>query len=238
MRRRGAYRKFVCTLFTGFVFVIFVSPPGSAQPSGLVAAYSFSEGSGTTVSDSSGNNHTGTISGALWTSQGKYGNALSFDGVNDWVTVNDTPALDLVSGMTLEAWIRPTALKGWRTVILKEQYNSLAYASYANTSANQPSGEVAAPTSKDVRGPTQLPLNTWTHFAVTYDQTALRIYVNGAQVAGKAVTGDIVSSAGPIRIGGNQVWGEFFSGLIDEVRIYNRALSASEIQADMNAAGP
>ena len=60
----------------------------SATPAGLVAAYSFNAGSGTSVADASGNGHTGTISGATWSTQGKFGNALSFNGVNDWVTVN------------------------------------------------------------------------------------------------------------------------------------------------------
>lgn len=58
----------------------------------------------------------------------------------------------------------------------------------------------------------------------------------GAQVASRAVSGNLVSSSGPLRIGGNAVWGEWFKGLIDEVRIYNRALSASEISSDMNTA--
>ena len=59
------------------------------EPPGLVAAWSFNAGSGTTAADVTGSGRTGTISGAAWTTQGKYGSALSFDGVNDWVTVAD-----------------------------------------------------------------------------------------------------------------------------------------------------
>jgi hypothetical protein len=62
------------------------------------------------------------------------------------------------------------------------------------------------------------------------------VYVNGVQVASKAVSGIIASTTNPLHIGGNSVWGEFFAGKIDEVRIYNRVLSQTEIQADMNAA--
>jgi len=63
--------------------------------------------------------------------------------------------------------------------------------------------------------------------------------VNGVQASSQAVTGNIVTSTGSLRIGGNTIWTEYFSGLIDEVRIYNRALSAGEIQTDMNTAvGP
>ena len=54
-----------------------------------MAAYSFEEGSGTALADATGKGHTGTISGATWTTAGRYGGALSFDGVNDWVTIAD-----------------------------------------------------------------------------------------------------------------------------------------------------
>jgi hypothetical protein len=69
--------------------------------------------------------------------------------------------------------------------------------------------------------------------ATSYDGTTQRLYVNGVQVASRAQTGATKISASPLRIGGDSVWGEYFQGLIDEVRVYNRALSASEIQADM-----
>jgi hypothetical protein len=64
----------------------------------------------------------------------------------------------------------------------------------------------------------------------------VRLYVNGTQVATGAVSGALMNSAGALRIGGNTVWGEWFSGLIDEVRVYERALSATEIQADRDRA--
>ena len=71
-------------------------------------------------------------SGPTWTTAGKYGNALSFDGVNDLVTVADANSLDLTNGMTLEAWVRPTALgNNWRTALMKESSGSLSYALYA-----------------------------------------------------------------------------------------------------------
>jgi len=80
---------------------------------------------------------------------------------------------------------------------------------------------------------TALPLNIWTHLAFSYDGATLRLYINGVQVGTQALTGPIAASTGSLRIGGNAVWGEYFKGLIDEVRIYNRALSAGEILADM-----
>jgi hypothetical protein len=82
--------------------------------SGLVAAYGFNEGSGTTVIDASGNGNTGTISGASWVTSGKYGTALSFNGTNNWVTIPDNASLDLTTGMTVEAWVNPNSLSGRR----------------------------------------------------------------------------------------------------------------------------
>jgi chitodextrinase len=206
----------------------------AAQPSGLAAAYSFDAGSGAEAADASGMGNTGAISGAGWTTQGRYGNALSFDGVDDWVTVNDAASLDLTTGMTLEAWLFPTALSGWQTAVLKEQSGHLAYAMYANTDGGQPSGEVFTTSGSSVRGPASLPLNAWTHVAVTYDGAVLALYVSGTLVASGAASGSITTTTGALRIGGNGVWGEYFQGLIDEVRIYNRALTAGEIQTDMN----
>jgi hypothetical protein len=79
-----------------------------------------------------------------------------------------------------------------------------------------------------------LPANTWTHLAASYGGGQLRIYVDGAQVAAQSLSGNIVASNGALRIGGNAVWPEWFGGLIDEVRIYNRALTQAEIQTDRN----
>src|ERR1700730_13846652 len=95
-----------------------------AAPAGLVAAYAFGEGAGTTVADLSGNGNNGTLSNATWTTAGKYGNALSFNGSNARVNVNDSPSLRLSSGMTLEAWVDPTAVNSnWRDVVYKGNDN-------------------------------------------------------------------------------------------------------------------
>jgi hypothetical protein len=61
------------------------------------------------------------------------------------------------------------------------------------------------------------------------------LFVNGTQVSSQTMAGSITASTGALRIGGNTVWGEYFAGLIDEVRIYNRALTAAELTTDMNA---
>ena len=76
---------------------------------GLVMGFGFEEVSGAAVTDSSGRGNVGTVSGAARVTGGRFGRALSFDGVDDWVTVADSASLDLTSGMTLEAWVRPDA---------------------------------------------------------------------------------------------------------------------------------
>jgi hypothetical protein len=202
---------------------------------GLVAAYGFNEGSGTTVTDSSGRGNNGTISAATWTTAGHSGNALSFNGTNSWVTVNDAASLDLTTGMTVEAWVKLTTVSGWRAVIIKETTGGLAYGLYANTNLNRPAGVIHTSTDVNLYGTAALVANTWAHLATTYDGANLRLYVNGVQVASQAFTGSMPISASPLRIGGDSVWGEFLSGVIDDVRVYNRALAGAEIQADMNA---
>jgi hypothetical protein len=199
---------------------------------GLVAAYGFEEGAGTTVGDASGSGNTGTISGATWTA-GHSGTALSFDGINDWVTIADAASLDLTTGMTLEAWVNPANINTWRTVVLKETLGGLAYALYSSNDFGLPAGFVRIGQDVGATNLTSIPLNTWTHLAVTYDGTTLRLFVNGVQGAATVAGGSIAQSAEVLRIGGNAVWNEFFNGRIDDVRIYRRALSAAEIQQDM-----
>ena len=222
-------------------------PPPPPPGSGLVLALGFNEAAGaTSTSDASGLGNHGTLREAQFVA-GKFGNGLSFDGANDWVTVADAASLDLTTGMTIEAWVRPAAMSGWETILMKQRgTGDMAYALYANDGAPQ-SGGVAAPAGyvgasgahQAIRGTSALPAGQWVHLAVTYDRTSLKIYVNGALAATRAQTGQIVVSGAVLRIGGNNSFtGEFFAGLIDEVRVYNRALSLAEIQSDMTTPIP
>jgi glucose/arabinose dehydrogenase len=214
----------------------FDTPPPST---GLVAAYGFNEGSGTTVADLSGHNHPGTLSGPAWSTAGHAGNALSFDGVNDSVTVADHAELRMTNAMTLEAWVRPSALGGaWRTVLFKEQPGQMTYALYANTDTGKPTAQAYAGGERDARGTVALPVNAWSHLAATYDGTTVKLFVNGVQAATKAGGGAMATSTRPLKIGGNSVFGEWFAGLIDDVRVYNRALTATDIQTDLGRPAP
>ena len=88
-----------------------------------------------------------------------------------------------------------------------------------------------APTT--VRRGRALPLNQWSFLAATYDGSTLKLYLNGTQIDSQAVSGSITTTTNPLRIGGD--WAaEMFTGLIDNVRIYNGALSQAAIQSDMN----
>ena len=205
--------------------------------SSLVAAYGFNEGTGTRASDSSGKGNNGVVSGATWATAGRFGKALSFNGVNSWVTVNDSTSLDLTTSMTLEAWVYPTAAQlGWANVIMKEQSGASVYYLASNSDSNVPAGGVyVGGAERSLLGKSALPINTWTHVATTYDGATQKFYMNGVLVSSRTQTGAIQTSTGALRIGGNSIWGEYFKGLIDDVRIYSRAMTNSEIQADMLA---
>jgi hypothetical protein len=155
---------------------------------------------------------------------------LVFNGTNALVTINDAASLRLTTGMTLEAWVNPSApTNAWQAVIYKAQDNYCLAATTSNASRPGACG-IAGP----IYGTAALAANTWAHLAATYDGATLRLYVNGAQVWSVAQTGSVLTSANPLQIGADSLRGNFFTGIIDEVRIYNRALSQAEIQTDMN----
>jgi glucose/arabinose dehydrogenase/PKD repeat protein len=210
--------------------LLLVSLPSASlgQSAGLVAAYAFDEGSGTSTADASGSGNTGAIGSATWTGQGRFGNALTFNGQNARVTVNDSASLDLTSAMTLEAWVFPTAGGGWRDVVYKA---TNAY--YLMGSSDQGTPVAGVSSTGTLYGPSPLPLNTWTHLAATYEGTTMRLYVNGTQVASRPLAGGIAASSLPLTIGGDAVFGQPFAGRIDEVRVYNVPLNQDQIQADM-----
>jgi hypothetical protein len=208
------------------------APAWGAPPApGIVAAYSFDEGLGTTAVDASGNGHAGTVVGASWTPGGRHGGALSFDGSSNYVGLGGLGTF-YQSGFTLQAWVQKATTKNDVAVVgtwagsgpmiwvdhLASRYHLTLDGGLSNylDSGHNP---VTA---------------TWQHLAATYDGSTARFYIDGTQVASRAVGGGA---------GNSDVWrigayggspGGFFDGLIDDVRIYNRALTAGEIQTDMN----
>jgi hypothetical protein len=198
-----------------------------------VAAYSFNEGTGTTVADSSGNGNNGTIANAAWTSSGKYGNALVFNGSNALVTIADAASLHLTTAMTLEAWVNPsTVSSAWRDVIYKGNDNY--YLEGSTPSSLPATGGTFGTTGENVYGTTALTANSWAHLAATYDGATLQLYVNGTQIASVARTGSLATSTNPLQIGGDSIYGQYFTGAVDEIRVYSVALTQAQIQSDMN----
>jgi hypothetical protein len=202
----------------------------NVTPTGLVAYWKFDEGSGTTVSDSSGNGNTGTLmNGPLWTA-GRVGNALYFDGIDDNITVPDFNTLDLSGSFTLSAWVNPVSTFTDFRSILAKNYKYYLYASAAGFCGDgSPLGGFFEGQDITVCQPSPLPTNTWTHLTVTYNGSTLTLYRNGVAVATSNVSVTRSSATGTLQIGASQ-YGEYFNGFIDEVRIYNRALSGTEIQ--------
>ena len=227
---RMSLRLIVCSLLVAPLLL--VAQAASPAPPGLVAAFGFDAGSGTTVADQSGAGNNGTAANTTWAASGKYGKALQFNSTNSLVTVPDAASLHLTTGMTLEAWVNPSTVNAnWRDVIYKGNDNYYLEATSSNASKPD-AGLIAGGTYGDAYGSAALPANTWSFLAETYDGSTLRLYVNGTQVGSVAHTGSIATSTNPLQIGGDSIYGQHFVGLIDEVRVYNTALTAAQIQTD------
>ena len=211
--------------------LVSVTVQNVATAPGLVAAFGFDEGNGATLTDRTGSNH-GTITGAAWTT-GKYGSALSFNGVNTLVTIPDSPSLHLTNGVTVEAWVKPASTNtGWRDIVYRADDNYMLDLNGLTVYG----GVTVSGSASLISSAANIPVNVWSHLAMTYDASTLKVYVNGVLSDSMARTGNISASTSPLTIGGDLVYGQFFHGAIDEVRVYNRALTQTEITTDMNAA--
>ncbi|PJB98844.1 MAG: hypothetical protein CO078_00660 [Candidatus Nealsonbacteria bacterium CG_4_9_14_0_8_um_filter_36_17] len=188
---------------------------------GLAASWAMDEGNEGYIYDSSGNNSTGTISGAAWTTSGKYGSALSFDG-NDYVNLG-SPASLAVANTTIEAWIKPSSVSGYYLIYGLKNLPKL----YINSSGKLELYNAAAAN-------TVLTPNVWTHVVVTSDGTNVRYYVNGVP-DGTVAHAAWSTTPSQVKIGQDPAGTtQNFLGLIDEVRIYSRALTQEEITAAYN----
>ncbi len=214
---------------------------------GLVGYWKFDETSGTSAADSSGSGNTGTVNGgAVWTT-GKTNGALSFDGVNDLVNAGSASSLDDLTSFTYSAWVYKTAQDG--AIISKRNPYSGSGKYFAVDSAGGANGikfTVDRSSSMAFAGNANvLPSNAWYFVAATYSSIdGPRIYVNGTEISystrlvgSGSETSDAASS---LTIGSAYNTPAYlFSGKIDEVRIYSRVLSASEVSELYTAsAGP
>ncbi len=215
-----------------------------AAVSGLVAEWHF-DGS---AQDTSGSGNNGTINGATFV-QGISGQALSFDGVDDMVVVPHSPSLSLEK-YTMEAWIKRDLNEEFgplETILIKRYEQSWMDNYQLNI---YPSGKVYASSySPDIwswfslESDRNISAGDWYHIAATYDRSTLKIYINGV------LDNSVNKQYSPYQnnfqlVIGRACWGDpclfkpsnpSFNGIIDEVRLYNRALSDSEIKAEYDA---
>jgi hypothetical protein len=190
----------------------------------LLGYWAFDETSGQVAADSSGEGNNGAATGITWVT-GHTGGAASFSGAASYVTVAESVSLDPYQ-ITIAAWINPVDWAGNRRIVQKgsldNQYRLLA----ENNLLKLDLAGVGTVT-------TALPaVATWTHVAGTYDGAAVRLYVNGLQVASTPATAPMTATTDPLQIGTKgpgSAAGDHFNGLLDEVRLYGRALSAAEI---------
>lgn len=181
--------------------------------------------------DVSGYENHGTVQGARLTNDrhGAARSAYGFDGIDDRITIPDDPTLNFNEAMTVAAWARPASAK--RGSILNKAYAPVTWrldftgAGYQFTAAF-PNGRWGQ--NVPVFAPADIA--TWTHVVGVYTGDQVQIFLNGALVATKDASGRLQQSTRPIVIGNHPDW-EAFDGRIDEVRLYNRALSPDEIRS-------
>jgi chitodextrinase len=244
---RNAHRVIGVVLTLLAVFVTHVGLGGSTRALasdtvGLVAAYNFDEGSGATLTDQSGNGNNGTLAnGPTWTT-GRYGGALSFGGTNASVSIGDLNALDGLVAVTYSAWIRTTATDE-RHVVNKSACTGTTNDGPAELGVNFfTAGKANFVIYKTGGGPNYYSVTSavkvndgvWHHIAGTYDGSALHLYVDGIDSGSTPAPNiTLTSTARGVEIG-SCASSYFWNGSIDDLRLYSRALTQAEVQADMN----
>lgn len=156
---------------------------------------------------------------------GKIGQALSFDGSTSCVTTD--LSLNMMTGFTLAGWIYPRSYAGGSGIFGQNDVAEFGFTSDGDLKGwTDPGGNVVG---------SSVSLNHWHHVAFAADLTSEALYLDGAQVASQSLsTGGFGSSSYYFNIGGCGIWsasGDYFQGMIDDVRVYNRMLSDDEIHA-------
>ncbi|MDB6078194.1 MAG: hypothetical protein JWO82_1941 [Akkermansiaceae bacterium] len=215
-----------------------VSGEGTLQ--NLLGWWRFNESDGTAASDNSGGGGLGSLTAPLptWTNAGKLDGAITFSGViGQSVTVNDAPILNPTSGITISSWIYPTAWNsGANARIMQKGASDNQYRLLVENGVFK----FHAAGVGTLTNATLPALNTWTHVAGTYDGNTMRLYYNGVVVASAAATGPISTTGDPLYIGTKSAVagaGNHFIGRIDDVKLFGRGLSTSEIQTLAAQAG-
>src|SRR6267143_362930 len=225
------------------------APSLSASPVLPTATYGFNEGSGNTTADASGNANMGTLSGPSWTTAGRYGSALSFNGTNAYVEAANSNSLNPGTAATFSAWVNVLAASANISSVVNkwsqtsdDEYRFGLDSSNRLTFAWQTTGGNVwgRPSYNIVSGNAQVPLGTWTYITVVRNGPAISFYINGnldASFGAAADANPFRSGIDTVRIGGQNrgAASRVLNGMIDEVRMYNQALTPTQIQGDMNA---
>ncbi len=209
---------------------------------GLLAHWEFDDGSGTTARDSSGNGHDGTLKGdPKWVAGIIGSGALSLDGSDGLVEAPHHASLNLTDTLTITAWVKLHDLGTYYFIVCKQPSGTARdnypgnyeFRTEANTGAlqfghQQAEGEVYVFYTSTMR----IVAGQWYHVAVAFTKGGMvEFYVDGAPAGSAAQTTNFgVLNNEPIRIGGRKDGYSFFNGLLDDVQIYNRALSAGQVQ--------
>ena len=209
--------------------------------SDLVGWWKFDEGSGTVAYDSSGNVHDGNLTnGPTWTN-GKIGGALSFDGVDDFVVVNSSPELSLRNNFTLSAWLKINVKVNDSSdqIIIRKGNVDYDFKIYGqnrdlyNRGILEFGGNTGSLYVRWIKSSQSFTNNTWTHVIGIYLKEKLVLNINGQKMKEQTTSGKFGFSSSKLFLGGKTDGSSLF-GLIDDVRIYDRALSAAEVQALYN----
>lgn len=193
-----------------------------SNPLGLVSLWTGDRD----AKDVIGGNDGVMINGAEAGVPGQVGGAFSFDGDDDSVSVASNPVFDLTNALTMEAWIKLTALKSDQKVL--SYWSPYEMGIYDDKLELVPSEEE---THRNAPGGTVLQTGTWYHVVTTWDGATITSYVNGAFDRSAAFGGSLETGTLNFSIGGGSFGDIFFSGLIDEAALYSRALTAEEVQA-------
>jgi len=223
-------RKLICLL--SFVFVLSLVGISEADlMDGLVGWWKFDEGAGTIAADSSGTGNDGTLHGPVeWTADGKINGALAFTGPYNYVLVPSHSSLNPTREISISAWINPS-WTGNNRILQKSTEGSDNQYRFLKEGGNNIRIHLPPAANFEVTG--YLPPNgEWTHLAATYDHRMIRVYFDAVVVGETAFTQDLDTSDGPLFIGTK--WsqapaGDEYNGIMDDVRIYNRALTQSEL---------
>jgi hypothetical protein len=213
---------------SGYSFA--TTSPSPDITTGLAAAYAFDEGSGSVSADYSGSGNSASISSASWTA-GKYGKALSFNGINSYVSAGVAGLPGINQPKTISCWVNITSkYTSAKTILALANPSLKASLQYGHKSSQ--AGALSYGDKWIVVG--RLPsLKVWHHFGYVFDGSQNRFYVDGTLV-GTSTISNLSASITTFQIGRWISGSEYFKGSIDDLRIYNRALSQDELKLAMN----